>query len=124
MDLLKKNEWESIQWRVDTPEGTAYITISEETPGKIAFIQVSIGKAGTSLAGLVYALAASVSDNLQFMSIRQVQERLSGIASDKPKRSLAKNSTKSIPEAIVWVLDQYMSDTQPIPNISGRRLRR
>lgn len=44
-------------FKEDTPDGTAYITIIEEVPGVILQINMSIGKAGSSLNSWCTAVA-------------------------------------------------------------------
>lgn len=107
-----KDKMDTLSIREETPDGTAWIHIMEDEPGKIAKITFSIGKAGTSLNTYCYALSELSSALLEEgYSIEDLINLLLDITSDRPARS--ETSSRSGPEALANALRKYL---QSLPN--------
>lgn len=105
--LLDRNKFDSITFRIPTPEGTASIIIVEDSPGTIHRIFFSIGKAGTGVNAWAFALAEMVVSNLQHRKLVDIINELSGITSSRWMYSENGVPCRSGPEALYLALIQY-----------------
>lgn len=117
MDILKEDVFNSINIRVESPDGTMFITVMENE-GKMPFkILVNIGKAGTSLSAWATALADFVSEALPRIGVNAVVALLLNIRSDRVSfiRDTWSNSegvitVRSGPEALAYALIKYRTE--------------
>ena len=119
-----KDKMSSLVIEEPTPDGTAWIQIFEDSPGKIAKIVFTIGKSGTSLNTYCYALSELSSRLLESgYSITDLIDLLLDITSDRPAR--AETSSRSGPEALAVALRKYLqsidSDEAPIARFRSPR---
>lgn len=115
--LQPREKYNSLAIQEPTPEGTAYIIIVEEEPGKIAFINTHIGKAGTSLRSYTFAIDELVSALFsRGSSITEVIELLTDISSDRAPRLAAGGSyNRSYAEALANALRKYLNSLDVVP---------
>lgn len=95
-------------YKVQTPQGKAFITINKNTEGKPLEVFLNVGKAGTDVAALSEALGRLMSGWLMVSkdSVRTSKEiitQLVGIGGAKSV-GFGKNRISSIPDAIAKVL--------------------
>jgi ribonucleoside-diphosphate reductase alpha chain len=95
-------------YRVQTPQGKAFITINKEEAGKPVEVFVTVGKAGTDVAALAEALGRLISGWLQVSrdstrTAKEIASQLVGIGGAKSV-GFGKNKISSIPDAVAKVL--------------------
>jgi len=102
-----------INVRVESPDGTMFVTIMENE-GMLPFkVLVHIGKSGSSLAAWANCAAEFVSEAIPRLGFNTVIARLLGITSDKvafASDAVTDNgivTVKSGPEAIAYALIKY-----------------
>jgi len=119
-----RTKWDNVTIKLRCPEGTAFIEIAEEYPGKINRISITIGKAGSSVNAQAYAIAELTTELFNLgKSINDVIAKLTGITSDRVVRAESGVDVRSIPEALILALHQYRS-TVPTTRVSRFRIKR
>jgi len=108
--MTKKNKFSSLVCREDCPDGTAWIQIIENEPGKIEKIIFQIGKAGTSVNSYCFAIAELSTALLNNgYSISNLIDLLVDISSDRAPRIVGDGPiNKSGAEALASALRKYM----------------
>ena len=96
--------------RVETPDGTAFVIISEDGSGRPVRIEVIIGKAGAALAAWAYALSNLMTTLLQKgLTLEDILYDIAGISSDKVMARIAdRPSAKSGPDGIAKAIIIYL----------------
>jgi ribonucleoside-diphosphate reductase alpha chain len=98
--------------RIETPLGTAYVTITEDDRGQPFEIFISLGKAGAPLMADVEAMGRLISLSLRSgISMAEIHRQLRGISSDKAI-GLGPNKVMSVPDAIGIAIEKWMQDKQ------------
>ncbi|MFI5280465.1 MAG: vitamin B12-dependent ribonucleotide reductase [Gemmatimonadales bacterium] len=104
-DLLK-----GMTRRMDTPLGTAYITITEDDRGQPFEIFISLGKAGAPLMADVEAIGRLISLALRSgIPMSEIHRQLRGISSDKAI-GLGPNKVMSVPDGIGIAIEKWMHE--------------
>lgn len=116
-------------YRMNTPVGTAFITINEDFDGEPLEIFINVGKAGSDVAAMAEALGRTISTTLKFRGnisakekAREIAEQLSGIGG---RRSIGFGPTKirSLPDAIAGAISVHynmgINGYHNSPNIFG-----
>jgi ribonucleoside-diphosphate reductase alpha chain len=104
-DLLK-----GMTRRMDTPLGTAYITITEDDRGQPFEIFISLGKAGAPLMADVEAIGRLISLALRSgIPMAEIHRQLRGISSDKAI-GLGPNKVMSVPDGIGIAIEKWMHE--------------
>jgi len=93
----------SFHWK--TPDGVATIFIIESSP---ISINVFIGKSGTSLAAMIYALVEFINLSFRSSSIEDVISILSDITTQTSVLLVPGIECRSTPEAISFALTEYV----------------
>jgi hypothetical protein len=93
-----------LAFRWTTPDGTANIFITETNPISIS---VTIGKAGTSLSSLVYALVYFINEALKHQELEEVIEFLQDITTSRAAFNTNGVQCRSTPEAIAFALTEF-----------------
>lgn len=112
-------KYNSLTIREPTPEGTAYITIVENTPGKVIRIFTHIGKSGTALNSYTFAIDELVTALFEKGStITEVISYLSDISSDRSARFANESGSynRSYAEALARALKMYLSSLDTLPD--------
>lgn len=100
-------------YRMNTPMGTAFITINEDANGDPLEIFINVGKAGSDVAAMAEALGRTISTTLKFRGAtsakdkaREIAEQLSGIGG---RRSVGFGPTKirSLPDAVAGAISLH-----------------
>ncbi len=100
-------------YKMNTPVGTAFITINEDENGDPLEMFINVGKAGSDVAAMAEALGRSISTALKFRGevsarekAREFAEQLSGIGG---RRSIGFGPTKikSLPDAIAAAISVH-----------------
>jgi len=100
--------------RVETPMGTAYVTITEDDKGQPFEIFMSLGKAGGPLMADVEAIGRLISLSLRSgIPIAEIHRQLRHISSDKVI-GLGPNKVLSVPDAIGIAIEKWMQEKQGI----------
>jgi ribonucleoside-diphosphate reductase alpha chain len=100
--------------RVETPMGTAYITITEDDLGQPFEIFMSLGKAGGPLMADVEAIGRLISLSLRSgVPMGEIHRQLRGISSDKAI-GLGPNKVMSVPDAIAIAIEKWMHEKQGV----------
>jgi ribonucleoside-diphosphate reductase alpha chain len=100
--------------RVETPLGTAYITITEDDRGQPFEIFMSLGKAGGPLMADVEAIGRLISLSLRSgIPLAEIHRQLRGISSDKVI-GLGPNKVLSVPDAIGIAIEKWMHEKQGV----------
>lgn len=116
-------------YRLNTPVGTAFITINEDDDGQPLEIFINVGKAGSDVAAMAEALGRTISTTLKFKGnisakdkAREIAEQLAGIGG---RRSIGFGPTKirSLPDAIAGAISVHynlgINGYHNSPNIFG-----
>ncbi|MFC1700475.1 ribonucleoside-diphosphate reductase, adenosylcobalamin-dependent, partial [Patescibacteria group bacterium] len=104
-------------YRVQTPQGVAFITINRTEHGRPFEVFINIGKAGTDVAALAEALGRLVSGWLRVPSsssetVTEIISQLYGIGGSRSV-GFGKNKVSSIPEAVAKVLAEDLGHSLP-----------
>jgi ribonucleoside-diphosphate reductase alpha chain len=100
--------------RMETPMGTAYITITEDEKGQPFEIFMSLGKAGGPLMSFVEAIGRLMSLALRSgIPIGEIHRQLRNISSDKAI-GLGPNKVLSVPDAIGIAIERWMQEKQGV----------
>ena len=116
-------------YRMNTPVGTAFITINEDNLGEPLEVFINVGKAGSDVAAMAEALGRTISTTLKFRGgisakekAKEIAEQLSGIGG---RRSIGFGPTKirSLPDAIAGAISVHynfgINGYHNSPNIFG-----
>lgn len=97
-------------YKVNTPMGSAFITINQDNAGEPIEIFINIGKAGSDITAMAAALGRTISSSLRFRSnlspkerAKEIADQLSGIGG---RRSVGfgPNRVRSLPDAVAMAL--------------------
>ncbi|MEK7168428.1 MAG: vitamin B12-dependent ribonucleotide reductase [Patescibacteria group bacterium] len=116
-------------YRMNTPVGTAFITINEDENGDPLEVFVNVGKAGSDVAAMAEALGRTISTALKFRGnvsakdkAREFADQLSGIGG---RRSIGFGPTKikSLPDAVAGAISVHynfgINGYHNSPNVFG-----
>lgn len=101
-------------YRIETPVGSAFVTINENEKGEPLEVFINVGKAGSDVTAMAEALGRTVSAALRFSSslspkerARELVEQLSGIGG---RRSVGfgANRVRSLPDAVAKALATHL----------------
>ncbi len=96
--------------RIETPLGTAYVTITEDEKGQPFEVFISLGKAGAPLMADVEAIGRLISLSLRSgIPMAEVHRQLRGISSDRVI-GLGPNKVMSVPDAIGIAIEKWMHE--------------
>jgi ribonucleoside-diphosphate reductase alpha chain len=96
--------------RMETPLGTAYVTITEDDKGQPFEVFISLGKAGAPLMADVEAIGRLISLALRSgIPMAEIHRQLRGISSDKVI-GLGPNKVMSVPDAIGIAIEKWMQE--------------
>jgi ribonucleoside-diphosphate reductase alpha chain len=96
--------------RIETPLGTAYVTITEDEKGQPFEVFISLGKAGAPLMADVEAIGRLISLALRSgVPMPQIHRQLRGISSDRVI-GLGPNKVMSVPDAIGIAIEKWMQE--------------
>ncbi len=100
--------------RIETPLGTAYVTITEDDKGQPFEIFVSLGKAGAPIMADVEAIGRLMSLALRSgIPMAEIHRQVRGISSDKVI-GLGPNKVMSVPDAIGIAIEKWMQEKQGV----------
>ena len=98
--------------RVETPMGTAYVTITEDDKGQPFEVFMSLGKAGGPLMADVEAIGRLISLGLRSgIPMVEIYRQLRHISSDKAI-GLGPNKVMSVPDAIGIAIEKWMHEKE------------
>jgi ribonucleoside-diphosphate reductase alpha chain len=96
--------------RIETPLGTAYVTITEDDKAQPLEVFISIGKAGAPLMADVEAIGRLISLSLRSgIPMAEIHRQLRGISSDRVI-GLGPNKVMSVPDAIGIAIEKWMQE--------------
>ena len=96
--------------RMETPLGTAYVTITEDERGQPFEVFISLGKAGAPLMSDVEAIGRLISLALRSgVPMAEIHRQLRGISSDRVI-GLGPNKVMSVPDAIGIAIEKWMQE--------------
>ena len=96
--------------RIETPLGTAYVTITEDEKGHPFEVFISLGKAGAPLMSDVEAIGRLISLGLRSgIPMAEIHRQLRGISSDRVI-GLGPNKVMSVPDAIGIAIEKWMQE--------------
>jgi ribonucleoside-diphosphate reductase alpha chain len=96
--------------RIETPLGTAYVTITEDERGQPFEVFISLGKAGAPLMADVEAIGRLISLSLRSgIPMTEIHRQLRGISSDRVI-GLGPNKVMSVPDAIGIAIEKWMQE--------------
>ena len=124
MNLAKETEIRnSINIKATTPDGTAYIIIDEDYPGKINRVYFNVGRSGTSVNAWAHCVAELVTELLHDgKELNDVINILSNITSQRSTRSINGIECRSGPDALFIALMKYRAMIpKPIESFNNRR---
>jgi ribonucleoside-diphosphate reductase alpha chain len=102
-------------YRVNTPVGTAFVTINEREDGEPLEVFINVGKAGSDVTAMAEALGRTISTALRFRGslspkerAKEVADQLAGIGG---RRSVGfgPNKILSLPDAVAMALSNHFS---------------
>ena len=116
---LKPNRlYNNLTLRERTPNGTAFIIITEDGPGEIIRIDFQIGKTGSEVRAYNYAISELATALLaRGMSIEELIRMLLDITSDRAGRFGAGENRSGV-EALANALRKYLQSIDPKIRIS------
>jgi ribonucleoside-diphosphate reductase alpha chain len=100
-------------YRIETPLGSAFITVNHDPDGNPFEVFVTIGKAGSEVAAMAEALGRLISTTLRFGNhmppkerARELVEQLSGIGGGRSV-GFGANKVKSLPDAVAKAIGMH-----------------
>lgn len=97
---------EGATYKIDTPLGSAFITVNNDSMGNPFEVFVTIGKAGSEVAAMAEALGRLISMNLRFGNhlpakerARELADQLQGIGGGRSV-GFGPNRVRSLPDAV------------------------
>ncbi len=102
-------------YKLNTPQGKAFITINEDEEGQPLEVFINIGKAGSDVTAMAAALGRTISTAFRFKGgvsaiekAREITEQLAGIGG---RRSVGFGPTKilSLPDAVAAALSMHFN---------------
>jgi ribonucleoside-diphosphate reductase alpha chain len=104
---------EGATYRIETPLGSAFITVNHDDDGNPFEVFVTIGKAGSEVAAMAEALGRLISTTLRFGNhmpskerARELMEQLSGIGGGRSV-GFGVNKVKSLPDAVAKAIGMH-----------------
>jgi hypothetical protein len=110
--------FKSMNVKIESPDGTMYVTVMENEHGVPFKIMVNIGKAGSSLNAWAAIVADFVSDTITRVGVNSAIAKLLNVSSDKVSYtpdSVTNDGVTTIrsgPEAIAYALIKYRTERQ------------
>jgi ribonucleoside-diphosphate reductase alpha chain len=111
--------------RIETPVGTAFITINHDENGDPLEVFVNIGRAGSDILAVAEAMGRLISLTLRMPSpltqeekLEQIVDQLRGIAGSR-SLGFGANRVLSLPDAISQVLAEYTNGTRAQRETAG-----
>ncbi len=101
-------------YRLNTPVGTAFVTINQDEKGEPLEIFINVGKAGSDVTAMAEALGRTISTSLRFRGnlsrldrIKEIAEQLAGIGG---RRSVGfgHNKILSLPDAVAAAISTHL----------------
>jgi len=115
VDTVDSSKFDGLTIQVKTPEGTMFVTITEDENGKPNAIWITIGKAGASIAAWAHSLARILTLSLdKGATINDLCVELSGQTSDKLRINGDGEIVRSGPEGVFVALMKYKRDKYEI----------
>lgn len=100
-------------YRVNTPVGTAFVTINERDDGEPLEVFINVGKAGSDVTAMAEALGRTISTALRFRGSLSPKERAEEVASQLAgiggRRSVGfgPNKILSLPDAVAMAISTH-----------------
>ncbi len=111
---------EGITYRMPTPLGTMFTTVTKNGGGQPFEVFLQVGKAGSDTAAVTEALGRLVSLVLRLPSplsaaerLEQVVDQLSGIGGGR-QLGFGRNRVRSLPDAIAQVLSEFLGGMEVV----------
>jgi ribonucleoside-diphosphate reductase alpha chain len=106
-------------YRLDTPLGTAYITVNANGDGEPFEVFLNVGKAGSDTAAVAEAIGRLISIVLRVPSplsatrrLKQVVRQLKGIGGGRPL-GFGRDRVRSLPDGVAQVLAEHLGMAEP-----------
>jgi ribonucleoside-diphosphate reductase alpha chain len=100
-------------YKINTPVGTAFITVNTNNEGEPLEIFINVGKAGTDVYAMATALGRVISVSLRFSShlspnerVKEIIDQMQGIGGARAM-GFGKERIRSLPDAIAKVLTMH-----------------
>ncbi len=104
---------EGATYRIETPLGTAFVTVNQNENGEPFEVFINIGKAGSEVAAMAEALGRLISTNLRFGNhlpalgrAAEIVEQLRGIGG-AGSVGFGPNRVRSLPDAVAKVIAMH-----------------
>ena len=108
-----------VTYRMETPLGTAFITVNESSDGDPFEVFINVGRGGSDTAAVSEAMGRLISLCLRLPSplpprerVREVVDQLAGIGGARPL-GFGRRRVRSLPDAIAQVLAQHSGLIEP-----------
>ncbi|MBI2267805.1 MAG: ribonucleoside reductase class II, partial [Armatimonadetes bacterium] len=105
---------QGVTYRINTPIGTAFITVNDNGSGEPFEVFANVGKAGSDIAAVAEATGRLMSLCLRLPStlsarerLREIINQLSGIGGGR-QMGFGKDRIRSLPDAVATVLAEHM----------------
>lgn len=107
--LDQQNTFETLTFRVRTPDGTMFVIVLDDVKGKPIGIHINIGKAGLPLSAWANATAALITRMLEAgVGINEIITELSELTTDKSVLSGdGQVPIRSGPDGLCFALMEY-----------------
>ncbi|MCL5431929.1 MAG: vitamin B12-dependent ribonucleotide reductase [Patescibacteria group bacterium] len=109
---------EGATYRIETPLGTAFITVNQDEEGNPFEVFMSVGKAGSEVAAMAEALGRLISTTLRFGNhlparerAREIVDQLAGIGGGSAV-GFGPNRVRSLPDAVAKAISLHFNLNQ------------
>lgn len=111
IETREESKFDSVTIQVPSPDGTMFVTISEDKDGKPIAVFIHIGKAGAPIAAWSNALARVISVALdKGVTLNDVMAELSSQTSDRVRMTTNGEAVRSGVEAVWVALMKYQRE--------------
>mgnify|MGYP001606156046 CR=1 FL=1 len=104
---------EGATYRIETPIGSAFVTVNHDPDGNPFELFITIGKAGSEVAAMAEALGRLISTTLRFGNhlpakerAREIMDQLAGIGGGR-SIGFGPNKIRSLPDAVAKALGMH-----------------
>jgi|SRR5215203_192827 len=123
IETSEQKKFDSLTYRIETPDGTMFVTVMESNAGKPIAIQIHMGKVGAPLSAWSQAVAHIVTLALECgAGVNDVIKELSEHTSDRAPRVLLNGARiRSGPDGLCHALMKYRKEkyTQLVQTLGG-----
>lgn len=110
-DTMSQTIFNNTTFRISTPEGEMFVTVIEDSVGKVTAIDIKVGKAGSALQAWTHSFARTLTLAIEKgATVEELIVELSGQTSDKTRTQDNGIIIRSGPDGVCYALLRYQKE--------------